>query len=93
MRVGPPPHFLLIVKQHQNQTFGEQWIGCGGPVDWPARSPDLNPLDFWLWGHLKTLVYSAPINELRGITATSRDILQIFTDVSKERLAVVFRVE
>jgi hypothetical protein len=24
----------------------------------------LNPLDFWLWGHLKTLVYSALINDL-----------------------------
>jgi hypothetical protein len=35
----------------------------GGPVNWFAWSPDLNPLDFWLWGHLKTLAYSTPINE------------------------------
>ena len=35
-------------------------IGQGGPVPWPARSPDLNPLDFWLWGHLKAMVYAAP---------------------------------
>jgi hypothetical protein len=69
------PHSLYIVRQHLNQTFGEQWIGCGGAVNWPARSPDLNPLDFWLWGHLKTLVYSAPINDLRGITATSTGCL------------------
>jgi hypothetical protein len=34
------------------------------PINWPARSPDLNSLDFWLWGHLKTSVYSAPINDL-----------------------------
>jgi hypothetical protein len=27
---------------------------------WPPRSPDVNPLDFYLWGHLKTLVYSNP---------------------------------
>jgi hypothetical protein len=26
----------------------------------PPRSPELNPLDFYLWEHLKTLVYSAP---------------------------------
>ena len=25
--------------------------------DWPARSPDLNPLDFFLWGFLKSKVY------------------------------------
>jgi hypothetical protein len=27
----------------------------------PPRPPDLNPLDFCLWGHLKTMVDSAPI--------------------------------
>jgi transposase len=26
------------------------------PVAWPARSPDLNQFDFFVWGHLKTLV-------------------------------------
>jgi hypothetical protein len=57
MHCGPPPHFLRIVLQHLNQTFGEQWIGRGGPANWRARSPDLNLLDFLLSGHLKTLVY------------------------------------
>ena len=33
-------------------------MGHLGPVPWPARSPDLNPLDLFLWGHLKTLVYA-----------------------------------
>jgi hypothetical protein len=27
----------------------------------PPRSPDLIPFDFYLWGHIKTIVYSAPI--------------------------------
>jgi hypothetical protein len=31
-------------------------------VSWPPRSPDLNPLDFYLWGHLKSLVYATPVN-------------------------------
>jgi len=31
---------------------------CGIP--WPARSPDLIPLDFFLWGHLKNVVYEDP---------------------------------
>ncbi|GBL73687.1 hypothetical protein AVEN_230681-1 [Araneus ventricosus] len=34
-----------------------RWIGRGGPVLWPPRSPDLTSLDFFLWGHLKELVY------------------------------------
>ncbi|KAJ4439323.1 hypothetical protein ANN_07445 [Periplaneta americana] len=31
--------------------------GTGGPITWPSRSPDLNPLGFYIWGHLKALVY------------------------------------
>ena len=26
-------------------------------MDWPPRSPDLTMMDFWLWGHLKQIVY------------------------------------
>jgi hypothetical protein len=65
MRVGLPTHFLRIAEQHLNQTFAEQWIERGGPVNWSGRSPDSNSLDFWLWGHLNTFVYSAPINDLQ----------------------------
>jgi hypothetical protein len=35
-----------------------KWIGRNGPVEWPSRSPDLNPIDFYLWGHVKIEVYS-----------------------------------
>ena len=28
-----------------------------GFIEWPARSPDLTPLDFYLWGYLKSKVY------------------------------------
>ena len=27
-------------------AFPGRWIGRGGPVPWPARSPDLNPLHY-----------------------------------------------
>ena len=39
-------------------TDGPIPIGRRGPIEWPARSPDLTPLDFYLWGHLKDLVYA-----------------------------------
>lgn len=26
-------------------------------IEWPPRSPDLTPLDYFLWGHLKNVVY------------------------------------
>ena len=38
--------------------FGERVISRNGPVEWPPLSCDLTPLDFFLWGHLKSLVYA-----------------------------------
>ena len=32
--------------------FGEQFISRLGPVDWPLRSCDITPLDFYLWGYV-----------------------------------------
>lgn len=37
---GAPPHFEIHVRQYLNEKFGERWIGRGGPVAWPPRSPD-----------------------------------------------------
>ena len=61
MHDGAPPHFSRVARQFFNQHFANKWIGRGGPVAWPARSPDLNPLDFHLWGHLKSIVYATSI--------------------------------
>lgn len=40
------------------RTFGNRWIGIHDPREWPPRSPDLTPLDFFLWGYLKQQVYA-----------------------------------
>ena len=39
-----------------------RWIGRGSLIHWPARSPDLTPLDFCLWGWLKGEVYSTKVD-------------------------------
>ncbi|GFY26042.1 putative transposable element [Trichonephila clavipes] len=38
--------------------FGDQLISRFGPVNWPPRSCDLTPLDYFLWGYVKSLVYA-----------------------------------
>ena len=58
---GAPAHNTANARRHLNEVFGNRWIGRNGPVAWPARSTDLTPLDFYLWGHMKTLVYITPI--------------------------------
>ncbi|GFW44110.1 uncharacterized protein TNCV_3854711 [Trichonephila clavipes] len=39
-------------------TFGDRLISRFGPVNWPPRSCDLTPLDYFLWGYEKSLVYA-----------------------------------
>jgi len=41
----PLLHFSLITRQYLNDHFPGKWIGRNGPVEWPPRSPDLNPID------------------------------------------------
>ncbi|KMQ82062.1 transposable element tc3 transposase [Lasius niger] len=54
---GAGPHNARIVTNYLNQQFPGRWMGRYGPIHWPARSPDLNPLDFFLWGYCKEIVY------------------------------------
>ncbi|GFT54734.1 DUF4817 domain-containing protein [Trichonephila clavipes] len=39
-------------------TFGDRLISRFEPVNWPPRSCDLTPLDYFLWGYVKPLVYA-----------------------------------
>ncbi|GFW15595.1 putative DD41D transposase [Trichonephila clavipes] len=39
-------------------TFGDRLISRFGSVNWPPRSCDLTPLDYFLWGYVKSLVYA-----------------------------------
>ncbi|GFX14102.1 putative transposable element [Trichonephila clavipes] len=38
--------------------FGDRLISRFGPVNWPPRSCDLTPLDYFLSGYVKSLVYA-----------------------------------
>jgi hypothetical protein len=37
--------------------FPGRMISWRGNIEWPARSPELNACDFFLWGYLKSKVY------------------------------------
>jgi hypothetical protein len=62
MHDGAPAHFSRAVRDVLNITYHNQWTGREGPTAWPPCSPDLDPLDFYLWEHLKTFVYAAPVD-------------------------------
>ena len=64
---GCPAHFSLLAREFLNQEYPNRWIGRGGPQAWSPRSPDLNMLDYFLWGHLKSLVYTTPVNTVEEL--------------------------
>ncbi|KAJ8868715.1 hypothetical protein PR048_030254 [Dryococelus australis] len=41
--------------------------GC--PIAWPARSPDLTPLEYFLWGHMKGLIYQTSVESEEELLA------------------------
>ncbi|CAK1584122.1 unnamed protein product [Parnassius mnemosyne] len=75
---GYPAHYAVQVRDFLDQEYPGRWIERSGTISWPARSPDLNPLDFLNWGVLEEKVYSKPIDsvaELRErISQAAEDI-------------------
>jgi hypothetical protein len=64
---GAPVHYTRQAQQVLlvlDRRYPDSWIGRGGPINWPASSPELTPLDYFLWGHMKNYVYREPVNSL-----------------------------
>jgi hypothetical protein len=80
MQDGAPPHFSLPVRGALKEKFPNSWIGRGGPISLPPRSPDLTPMDCFLWGYVKNCVYGEKILDLQHlrdrIATVTPDIIQ-----------------
>ena len=66
---GASAHFALDVREYLNNVFPNRWIGRGGPVQWPPRSPDLSPMDLFIWEEMTCLVYETPIDTPEELVA------------------------
>jgi hypothetical protein len=97
MHAGAPAHFSRAVRDVLSNTYHDRWIGTGGPTAWPPRSTDLNTLDFYLWRHLATLVYAAPVDNEEALHNRIEDACQTirnYPGVSERmRRAVMRHVE
>jgi hypothetical protein len=55
---GASVHNARIVRTWLDDNFPLRWIGRNSSlIEWPPRSPDITPLDFFLWGSIKNVVY------------------------------------
>lgn len=68
------------------ETFEENIISRNGPVNWPPRSCDLTPLDYFLWGYVKSLVY---VDKPQTIDALEANIIRVIGGIPAEMLEKV----
>lgn len=59
-QAGAPPHYSHQATNHLNNKRPSNLTGKGGPLGWPARSPDLTPCHFFLCSLIKSTIYFPP---------------------------------
>lgn len=81
---GAPPHNAHEATDFLNGQFPGRVIATNGNVAWPARSPDLSPLDFFLWGHLKNELY---IDRYASVEEMCNKVMDILHNIHHNTLA------
>ena len=78
---GAPVHTSNTVKNACQENLAIIGL-AGGPIDWPERSPDLTPLYFFLWVHVKDKVYSERIESLEHLNTKIRQAISIIDNAT-----------
>ncbi|GFW06024.1 putative LOC100569746 [Trichonephila clavipes] len=67
-------------------TLGDRLILRFGPVNWLPRSYDLTPLDYFLWGYVKSLVYA---DKPQTLDHLEDNIRRVIADIRPQMLEKV----
>ena len=70
---GAKAHTAVISIAAFRCLFPQRVISHFGDVPWPPRSPDLTAPDFFLWGYLKSKVYSTRPTDLHALKENIRE--------------------
>ena len=65
---GAPAHTSVDISTWMTEFFRHKIIALHHPYEWPPRSPDLTPCDFFLWGYLKSKVYQTAPSDIQDLT-------------------------
>ena len=95
MQDGAPPHLSCFVTDVLNERFPDAWIGRGEPIPWPPRSPDRSPLDFFLWGYIKHIVYAEKTRNIQQLQERITSATETVTRdmIQKTWQEIVFRLD
>ena len=84
---GAPAYFAKTVRSWLNNKFNDRWVGRGGLISWAPRSLDLSPLDFFLWGYIRTNIYKTRIKDFNDLKTRITEEIQ---SIEKKTLHNVF---
>ncbi|GFT00247.1 uncharacterized protein TNCV_2738151 [Trichonephila clavipes] len=82
---GATCHTALATIDLLKDTFGDRLISRFGPLNWPPRSCDLTPLDYFLWG-FKSLVYA---DKPQTLDHLEDNIRRVIADIRAQMLEKV----
>jgi hypothetical protein len=74
-----PAHFSAVVLGALNEKFPRRWFGRGGAMLWRPCSPDLTPLDFFMWSQVKNIVYAEKIPYINHLKERTEAAIRSFT--------------
>jgi len=66
---GAAPYFVCQVQEHFTITYNNHWIQRSRLMAWLPRSPDLTAMHFFLWGHIKALMYMSSVDSEEDLMA------------------------
>ncbi|GFT27308.1 uncharacterized protein TNCV_5140831 [Trichonephila clavipes] len=83
---GATCHTARATIDLSKDTFGDRLISRFGPGNWPPRSCDLTPLDYFLWGYVKSLVYA---DKPQTLDHLEDNIRRVIADIRPQMLEKV----
>ena len=75
---GAPVHITNEVREWLKKKFDGRVISRMMDQPWPAKSPDLSPLDYWFWG--------VAMSELRRVPPSTLSELKMTVEAFAESL-------
>ncbi|GFX55326.1 putative DD41D transposase [Trichonephila clavipes] len=76
----------FFIPELNNHDVHDRLISRFGPVNWPPRSCDLTPLDYFLWGYVKSLVYA---DKPQTLDHLEDNIRRVIADIRPQMLEKV----
>lgn len=70
---------IMLIKDSLNISRSLDWI------PWSSCSPDLTPVDLFLWGYVKDILYWTSIQDINDLKQKITDAIATVDDATLER--------